>query len=279
MVVIRYTIFGDMAHNDLQKIIVEQKKIRSVYLKREVIVDFYTPANFAPYSVSLLLINDGQDLPKMNFAEMLDELLSSGQIISVVCIGIHAGDRMAEYGTAHILDFKKRGKKSLAYQKFLLNELLPIAHTRYRIEKFLTKAIAGFSLGGLSALDTAWNNPKIFSIAGIFSGSLWWRSKDLDDGYNEETDRIMHRKIRESKYHPGLCFYIITGSLDETADRNNNGIIDSIDDALALIEELKNLGYNTDHDIKYINYEDGKHDVASWGKAMPRFLLWGWGKK
>jgi enterochelin esterase-like enzyme len=268
-----------MAHDDLQKIIVEQKKIRSVYLKREVIVDFYTPANFAPSSVSLLLINDGQDLPKMNFAEMLDKLLSTGQINSVICIGIHSGDRMAEYGTVRILDFKKRGKKSLAYQKFLLNELLPIAYTSYRIEKFLTKAIAGFSLGGLSALDTVWNNPQIFSIAGIFSGSLWWRSKDLDDGYNEETDRIMHRKIREGKYHPGLRFYITTGSLDETADRNNNGIIDLIDDALGLIEELKKKGYKTEQDIRYINYEDGKHDVASWGKAMPQFLLWGLGNK
>jgi iron(III)-enterobactin esterase len=279
MIVIRYTIFGAMAHDDLQKIIVEQKKIRSVYLKREVIVDFYTPANFAPSSVSLLLINDGQDLPKMNFTGMLDELLSTGQINSVICIGIHAGDRLVEYGTTRILDFIKRGKKSLIYQKFLLNELLPIAHTNYRIEKFLTKAIAGFSLGGLSAIDTTWNNPEIFSIAGIFSGSLWWRSKDLDDGYNEETDRIMHRKIREGKYHPGLRFYITTGSLDETADRNNNGIIDSIDDALALIEELKKKGYNAEQDIRYINYEDGKHDVATWGKAMPQFLLWGWGRK
>jgi iron(III)-enterobactin esterase len=268
-----------MVHGDLRKVIVEQKRFHSVYLKREVIVDFYTPANFAPSAISLLLINDGQDLPKMNFSEMVEELLGTGQINPVLCIGIHAGDRMAEYGTASVLDFKKRGKRSLAYQKFLLNELLPMAHITYRIEKFLTKAIAGFSLGGLSALDTAWNNPKVFSIMGIFSGSLWWRSKDLDDGYNEETDRIMHRKIREGKYHPGLRFYITTGSLDETADRNNNGIIDSIDDALALIEELKKKGYNTEHNIRYINYEDGKHDVASWGKAMPQFLLWGWSKK
>jgi iron(III)-enterobactin esterase len=267
-----------MVHDGL-RIIIEQKIIHSVYLKRDVVVDFYVPANFAPSAVSLLLINDGQDLPKMNFSGMFGELISTGQINPVLCVGVHAGDRMAEYGTTRILDSKKRGKKSLAYQKFLLNELLPMVHINYGIEKFLTKAIAGFSLGGLSAIDTAWSNPNIFSIIGIFSASLWWRSKDLNDGYNEDTDRIMHRKIRESKCHPGLRFYITTGSLDETADRNNNGIIDSIDDALGLIEELKNKGYNTEYDIKYINYEDGKHDVATWGKAMPQFLLWGWSKK
>jgi hypothetical protein len=39
------------------------------------------------------------------------------------------------------------------------------------------------------------------------------------------------------------------------------------------------LGFNLEHNIRYINYEDGKHDVETWGKAMPAFLLWGWSKK
>lgn len=268
-----------MAYDGLQRVIVEQKRIQSVYLRRNVIVDFYLPANFEPSAISLLVINDGQDLPKMNFAEMLGELMDTGQMNSLLCIGIYAGDRMAEYGTARILDYEKRGKKSLAYQKFLLNELLPIVHVTFRVEEFLTMAIGGFSLGGLSAIDTSWSNPGVFSMVGIFSGSLWWRSKSLDNGYNDETDRIIHRKIRKGVYQPGLRFYITTGSLDETADRNNNGIIDSIDDALDLIEELKKKGYDTEYDIRYLNYEDGKHDLASWGKAMPQFLLWGWGRK
>jgi hypothetical protein len=51
--------------------------------------------------------------------------------------------------------------------------------------------------------------------------------------------------------------------LDEIADRNNNGVIDSIDDTVALIEELQRLGYDTNHDIRYTNYEDGKHDVET----------------
>jgi hypothetical protein len=87
----------------------------------------------------------------------------------------------------------------------------------------------------------------------------------------------MHRQIRNGKFHPGLRFYFTTGSLDETADRNNNGIIDSIDDTLDLLKELKKLGYDSEYEIKYINYKDGKHNVQTWGKAMPGFLLWGWG--
>src|SRR5690348_6251040 len=115
MIATGYSIFGRM-HDDLKMVAREQKKIHSVCLKREVVVDFYIPENFEPSTISLLIINDGQDLPKMNFEEMLDGLLSSGQIDPVLCVGVHAGDRLSEYGTAHILDFKKRGKKSLSYQ-------------------------------------------------------------------------------------------------------------------------------------------------------------------
>jgi iron(III)-enterobactin esterase len=88
----------------------------------------------------------------------------------------------------------------------------------------------------------------------------------------------MHQQIKNGKFKEGLKFYFTTGSLDETADRNNNGIIDSIDDTESLIEELEKLGYNRNNDIRYINYEDGKHDVETWGRAMPQFLLWGWGR-
>lgn len=66
-----------------------------------------------------------------------------------------------------------------------------------------------FSLGGLCALDIVWNHPKEFSIAGAFSGSFWWRDMDQDDkDFDEEKNRIMHRQIREGKYHPWLKFFL-----------------------------------------------------------------------
>ncbi|HEU5164372.1 MAG TPA: alpha/beta hydrolase-fold protein, partial [Chitinophagaceae bacterium] len=171
---------------------------------------------------------------------------------------------------------KGRGAKARRYQQFVLNELMPYINKNWGND-FKDKAYAGFSLGGLSAIDTVWHYPELFSKAAVFSGSLWWRSKDLHHGYNENTDRIMHKLIREGDYKPGLKFYFTTGSLDEKIDRNNNGVIDSIDDTLALIEELEKKGYKNEGDIHYINYEDGKHDIKTWGRAMPAFLKWGWG--
>jgi enterochelin esterase-like enzyme len=66
--------------------------------------------------------------------------------------------------------------------------------------------------------------------------------------------------------------------MDETKDRNNNGIIDSIDDTLDLIKELETKGYQREKDIFYLELPDGHHDVATWGRAMPVFLKWGWGR-
>jgi iron(III)-enterobactin esterase len=269
-------IFGGMHRDDPSSLLqVKHHYISSVFLQREVVVDTYCPLHVPdPSSLSLLLINDGQDLSKMPFSSILQSLLESNQVVPLLCVGIHAGpDRKVEYGTAKVLDFAGRGAKAGAYHQFILEELLPYLHVHFGVEAFQTVGAAGFSLGGLTALDLVWRYPKIFSVAGIFSGSLWWRARDLHEDYNEEVDRIMHALIRKGRYHRGLRFYFTTGSLDETADRNNNGIIDSIDDTLGLIEELKKKGYGA-ADIEYINYEDGRHDVETWGRAMPRFLLW-----
>jgi len=254
--------------------------LNSTHLGREVLVDLYfPPINTDPKSTSLLIINDGQDLPKFHFDQMLSELYRANEIKPVFCAGIHcSAERKMEYGTASLKDYKGRGAKARLHQQFVFKELIPYINANWQNE-FKEKAYAGFSLGGLSAIDTVWHHPDEFSKAAVFSGSLWWRSKDLHHGYNEETDRIMHKLIREGDFKAGLKFYFTTGSLDEKMDRNKNGIIDSIDDTLGLIEELEKKGYINEVDIKYVNYENGRHDVFTWGRAMPEFLRWGWGNK
>jgi enterochelin esterase-like enzyme len=265
-----------MLLEDHSEILVEQKALASVHLKRYVIIDCYLPKNIiVPTSLSLLLINDGQNLEEMPFDKMYNELLLSNQVNPVLVVAIHASkDRKNEYGTSAMTDYEGRGAKAKAYQQFITEELLPFIHTEYFVERFTFIAFAGFSLGGLSALDIVWHHPDIFSSAGVFSGSLWWRSKALDEDYDDALHRIMHQQIKTGTYKPGLRFYFTTGSLDETADRNNNGIIDSIDDTLDLISELKALGYDEETDIRYVNYPEGRHDIATWGNALPGFLLW-----
>jgi len=265
-----------------QAIIVVNHIFSSEFLDREVKVDCYIPAAVTdPSSLSLLLINDGQDLRTMQFENILDELNKTKQLEPLFCVGIHcSADRKNEYGTAKILDYKGRGAKASLYTRFIMEELIPFIRETYSIYSFKHKSFAGFSLGGLCALDIVWNNPQEFHTIGAFSGSFWWRDKDQEDkDFDEETDRIMHRQIREGGFYPWLNFFFEVGTKDETADRNNNGVIDSIDDTISLIKELTLKGYEEGKNINYLELAEGKHDVPTWAKAFPAFLIWGWGRE
>ncbi len=262
-----------------QAITVSHHTIASEILKRAVSTDFYMPLSRAS-EPALLLINDGQDMRKLGLADMLGRMQADKQIVPLFCVAIHCGeDRKNEYGVAGVPDYMGRGAKAGLYARFVMEELLPYIRKHSGVSSFTEKSFAGFSLGGLSALDIVWQYPREFRRVGVFSGSLWWRSKGLNEGYVEERDRIMHQQIRQGTYAPWLKFFFETGTLDETDDRNNNGIIDSIDDTLALMEELQKKGYHAVTDMHYLELADGRHDVATWAKAMPCFLRWGWGLK
>ena len=142
-------------------ILVEHHLITSLFLNRKVNVDFYIPPKTVNASnLSLLLINDGQDLVTMHFEEILDDLYESRSINNLLCVGIHcAKDRKNEYGTAKYLDYKGRGARAALYNRFILEELMPYIRSALFIYSFKEKCIAGFSLGGLCALDMVWNHP------------------------------------------------------------------------------------------------------------------------
>ncbi len=264
-------------------ILVENHIISSLFLEREVKVDFYFPPQTTdPSNLSLLLINDGQDLVTMKFEDILDELYEAGSINNLFCVGIHCSkDRKNEYGTVKFLDYKGRGAKAGLYNRFVLEELIPFIRSALFIYSFKEKCFAGFSLGGLCALDIVWNHPLEFNRVGVFSGSLWWRDKDQDDeDFDEDINRIMHHQVREDpNFYPWLSFFFEVGTQDEVADRNSNGVIDSIDDTIAFIDILKEKGYNPETNIKYVELKDGRHDVPTWAKAFPDFLKWGWGER
>ena len=253
--------------------------INSNVLKRQVTCTLLVPEeNYTAEPFNLLLLNDGQEIESLQLKETLEGLSSDNRIKPLIIAAIHAGEeRIQEYGVAGKPDFKKRGAKAGLYTEFIKTELLPAIARYAGIEKFETTAFAGFSLGGLSALDIAWNNPQLFDKTGIFSGSFWWRSKDLGKGYTD-SDRIMHNMIRNTAQKPELKIWLQTGTKDETADRNKNGIIDAIDDTVDLIKELEQKGFKRPEDVKYLEMFGGSHNMATWAKTMPKFLTWAFGR-
>jgi len=275
-----FPIFETMETEKRMGVLKESAQLLSGPLDRSVDVDFYLPLHPSTSSGrwSLLLINDGQDMEKLGLESILENLYDQNCIQPLLCVGIHAGiNRKMEYGTAETPDYKGRGIQAKNYTRFVFEELIPYIRSAYSSDGFKEKAFAGFSLGGLSALDIVWNHPHEFSKVGVFSGSLWWRTKDKHDGtYDDATDRIMHQQILNGNYYPWLKFFFECGAADEEDDRNSNGVIDSIDDTLDLIKELAAKGYDEKKDIFYLQIDDGKHDIATWARAMPDFLKWGW---
>ncbi|MFI5155539.1 MAG: alpha/beta hydrolase [Chitinophagales bacterium] len=259
----------------------ERIEIASVWLERAVFIDAYLPQIITePNGLSLLLINDGQDLERISFSDILEDLYDQDRIRPLLCLGIHAGsERKMEYGTAGVPDFRGRGAKAQQYTRFIFDELIPQIRKKYHVPEFREKSFAGFSLGALSALDIVWNHPQEFLKVGVFSGSLWWRCRDKHDPeYRDDQDRIMQQAVRHGSYFPWLKFFFECGAGDEGEDRNKNGVIDSIDDTLDLIEELKAKGWRDHEDICFMLIEDGKHDLPTWARAWPEFLQWGWSK-
>jgi iron(III)-enterobactin esterase len=248
-------------------------RLRSHYLDRKVLVDLYLSTDVINWQ-STLLLNDGQDMEQLQIEKTLTDMFSTTGRMKISVVAIHANrERMQEYGVANFPDYKNRGNKAVRYANFIALELVPFLQKKYGLMKAENiKAFAGFSMGGLSALDISWNNPELFNKVGVFSGSLWWKSLNTGTAKDDEF-RIMHRRIRESTKREGMKFWFQTGTDDEIDDRNKNGIIDSIDDTLDMIKELKSLGY-TDEDITYLEIEKGEHNYHTWSAVFPEFLLW-----
>lgn len=257
--------------------------IYSKLLSRNVEVEIFLPPSHAvaTQKYPLLLLNDGQDSEAIKIKETLEELVFEKSIPEIIVVGVAAGDRMQEYGVAAKNDYKGRGNLAKNYTKYIVNELIPYLIYRYPVETSAKRhAIAGYSLGGLSAMDIGWNHPEVFTKVGVFSGSFWWRKRDAGSRfYSDNRDRLMHQQVRKGKFKPDLKFWFETGTLDEWSDRNKNGIIDSIDDTLDLIVELTKKGYRPFHDIEYLEIKNGKHSPETWAEAMPYFLKWAFGEQ
>jgi enterochelin esterase-like enzyme len=253
--------------------------IFSDYLKRKVHFRWVAPPAYRDSNneFPVLLMNDGQDFNAMALEKTLSASYTSRNIKPFIYVGIETNvQRIQEYGTSASADFKGRGKKAGDYSGFITEELIPFLKNEFRLSRKKEDwVICGMSLGGLSALDLAINHPEQFGKTGVFSGSFWWRRAPYVKNDNKDRSRIILDIIKESNFSPHLKFWFQCGTHDETADRNHNGVIDSIDDTKDVIRELEKIGYN---DISYVEIEGGRHDLQTWAKVFPDFLTWAFKK-
>ena len=225
--------------------------------------------------VNLLLLNDGQDMAVLRVKEIVDSLYKKKQIPSMMVVGIHAVNRMDDYGVGGFPDYQQHGSKADKYDAFIDDELLDFIKKKAGIRKFNSIVLAGASLGGLSAMDIAWNHADKINKVGVFSGSFWWRDKDASAAdYSDENNRILLNKIRSSRKRPHLKYWFYAGEKEEAGDRNMNGVIDVVDDTQDLVNIIKAKNVCAPEDIQFTISPTGTHDNQSWSKVFPDFLLW-----
>ncbi len=259
-----------------KKIKQQEDKIYSRHLQEHIKLSIITtPMPAEKGNMNLLLLNDGQDVGKFRIKEILDSLYSKDLIQPLVVVAIHSNNRMQEYGVAGFPDYKKNGSKADKYTAFIDNELYNFAKKKAGVRKFKSVVIAGCSLGGLSALDIAWDNADKIDKVGVFSGSFWWRDKDeTAKDYSDENNRILLNKIQSSRKRPKLQYWFYAGAKEENGDRDKDGIVDVVDDTRDMIAIIKNKNLVPSSDITYVESATGAHDFKTWSSELPGFLLW-----
>jgi len=255
-------------------------ELYSRHLQRKVkLTIIHTPIPDDKSRLNLLILNDGQDADKLNVKDVVDSLYKKDAIQPLVVVAVHAGDRMQEYGVADKPDYEKRGARAGYYDAFINDELYPYAKKSSGVRKFNKVAIAGSSMGGLSAFDIAWNHPDKIDKVGVMSGSFWWRDKALEDStYSDDDNRIMYAKLKASRKRPKLEYWFYAGTAEENSDRDKDGVIDVIDDTKDIIALIQHKNICPPEAIVYREGKDAAHDYVYWRNVFPEFLVWAFGK-
>ena len=224
---------------------------------------------------SVLYVNDGQDQEALQIRATLAKLIALRKIPPIIVVAVPTNDdRLHEYGTAVCPNAQNLGTKAAAYSRFVIEELMPAINQQFRSRTTPAQtAILGASLGGLSAFDIAWNYPDKFGMVGVMSGSFWWRAA-AEETQLPPNQLIAHQMVRQATTKPRLRFWFEAATQDETSDRDNNGVIDAIQDTLELIMELEKIGFTQSKDIVYREVAGGRHNYDTWACLFPDFLRW-----
>jgi len=211
----------------------------------------YTPPGYAAnarrrYPV-LLLLHGSNDTPdgwtiagNLNF--IADNLIAEGKMMPMVIV--MPGFYSAAYGQGG-----GGPGNNATYYKYLLDEVLPMIHSKYRTAEGRNHhAVAGFSMGANQAYDMFFNHFELFSSVGALSPSSY---RPLETG----ADKLL-ADPNGMNAKTGV-FWIGCGSQDPT----------HFDGAQRAADVL------TAHHINHIWHPtDGMHNYAAWRDYLVEFL-------
>ena len=269
-------------------------------------VRIYLPPDYATTLAryEVLYVNDGQDMEAVGLEDTLERLDARHAITRIIVVAIDMPpDRMAAYGFFDRTDGAARvastrhgsvGSRADAYARWLVGTLVPAVDARYRtLARPEARSLLGWSLGGASAFAIGWQYPEVFGRVGAFSPSFWLAA-DARDASSVQASRLAHALVDGSAPGPRPRVFIAVGDAEETDDRDGDGVIDVVDDAIDLVQGwrdpqgrahrgLHQLGLAanleagtrmTRDPVALLRLPGGRHDQASWARMLPSFLHW-----
>lgn len=273
-------------------------------------VRVYLPPDYAAASgrrYPTLYINDGQDMEAVGLQSSLAMLYAERAIQPVIVVAIDMPpDRMAAYGLSERAQVRSViaqtrygpvGTKAHAYSEWVAKRLVSSIDARYRTRPAPEqRAVLGWSLGALNAFSLGWQYPEVFGRVGAFSPSFWL-SAARDDADAVQRTRLAQQMVTSTPGPRRLRQYFAVGAMEETDDRDGDGINDALDDTRDLIDGwhvdgvlqargLRQLDHDANaayaarssrSDIVLRVLPEGQHNQASWAKMLPGFLHWAYG--
>lgn len=227
----------------------------STILGRQHLIRVYLPPGYHENTLRrypVLYMQDGKNLffPEDAFLgrewkvdESLALLDSMNALDQVVVVGIHSGDRMADY--------TQPGYE--AYARSVVEEILPEVDRRIRVlEGRRETGVLGSSLGGVASFYMAWQYPEVFDFAACLSSTFSHRD-DL-------IDRVLSEPKRNTR------FYLDSGWPG-----------DNYEATLAMALALSQRGYRDGQDLLHLAFPLAEHDEAAWSERLhlPLQLFWG----
>jgi len=232
-----------------QGVITDRLEIQSKHLDHAIVVRVYLPPGYDENTLKrfpVLYMHDGKNLffPEEAFLgvewqvdETLDVLSCMNLIDQTIVVGVHAGDRMAEY-------------TSPGYAKYgaaLIEELKPYIDSHFRtLTSPRRTAVMGSSLGGVVTFYLAWQWPEIFGNAACLSATFGYE--------NDLIERVRHDPIEPRQ---NVKFYLDSGWPG-----------DNYEVTLSMAKALIERGFQMGRDFVHFAFPHQRHDEEAWGARI-----------
>jgi enterochelin esterase family protein len=248
----------------------------------------YVPFGYDPKSpAAVMAFQDGGILLSRDggsrILDAIDNLIDLKRIPVMICVFVNPGTMEDSAGnptlnfvksyaerTGRLMDDATRSvlydTVSDRYPRFLRDELLPAVGSQYNLRKDgYSRAIAGFSSGGNSSFNAAWQLPEVFSrvLSGIGSfTSIQWKVTAADpDGGQDFPDKVLQEE------HRNIRVWLQDGSDDLELDRYGSWPLNNVRLANAL--KLKNYDF-------HFTFGKGGHGPEQVEAQFPEVMTWLW---